>query len=356
MQLPLDASAAGITLLVCGYNSAQRLPATLRALAGLAAPTPPFGVELLVIDNASTDDTAAVAEQLLTELRPSFAWQVLHEPRAGKSHALEQGFATAHYRYVCIVDDDNWLAPDYLNLAWGILEAGPQIAALGGVGEAVFEVTPPAWFPRFATDFAAAPQAPHSGDVTQTNRYLYGAGTVLRKSAWYDVMSQGFVSLLTTVRGNKPSGEDNEMCYALIFGGYKIWYEERLRFQHFIPAERLTWQYLRRTYRVNATAHVELRPWTHFLELNAPLPAPVPTLVWTRNGVYMLRFMATFLGRALRQGELGQEGSANSIRVFYYWHAFKEYLRKELRRDQSYEQAQEFILRLRRRKTLNPAP
>lgn len=353
MQPLPDAASAGITLLLCGYNSAGRLPATLRALAALAVPTPPFGVELLVVDNASTDETAAVARRTLAELQPFFSYEVLPEPRAGKSHALEQGFGRARYRYVCIVDDDNWLAPDYLNLAWEVMEANPQIGALGGVGEAVCETAPPAWFERFAIDFAAAPQAPRSGDLTQTNRYLYGAGTVLRKAAWHAVMSQGFVSLLTTVRGNKPSGEDNEMCYALIFGGYKIWYDERLRFRHFIPAERLTWQYLRRTYRVNALAHVELRPWVHYLEHDAWLPDPVPPLVWLRNGVYMLRYAARFLGQALRQGDLGREGSASSIRALYYWLSFKENLRKELRGDRGYEQARQFILRLRHRKPLN---
>ncbi|AMJ64768.1 glycosyltransferase [Hymenobacter sp. PAMC 26628] len=318
------------------------MPATLQALAGLDRPTE-FAVELLVIDNASTDATAAVAERTLAALKPFFSYQVLYEVRPGKSRALELGFAKARYRYVCIVDDDNLLAPSYLNLAWEIMEADPAIGVLGGAGEPLCEVMPPAWFPQFAIDYAAAPQAPCSGDVTQTNRFLYGAGMVLRKPAWDKMVSQGFVSLVTEVRGSKPSGEDNEMCYALIFDGYKIWYDARLRFRHVISAQRLTWQFLCKTYRANATSHVELRPWVHFLEVGAQQPSRVPPLMWLRNGIYMLRYMFAFLGRALRRGELGKEGSADSIRVFYYWQSFKACMQKELQRDRSFYQVQKFI-------------
>ncbi len=344
----------GISVLICGYNSAARLPATLAALGRLQAPTGGYGVEVLVIDNASTDDTALVAGQVLAGLAGGgrdwhLAYQVLTEPQPGKSYALALGLAQARYEYVCIVDDDNWLAPDYLNRAWAVLEANPTIGALGGVGEPVCEVAPPAWFPEFAIDYAAAPQALKSGDVTQSNRYLYGAGMVLRKQAWMEVSEQDFSSLLTEVRGNKPSGEDNEMCYALTLGGYRIWYDEGLRFRHLIPAQRLTWQYLRNTYRVNAVAHVELRPWTYYLELGAARPARAPALGWLRSGVYILRYMLPVLGRALRHGELNQEGSADSLRVLYYWQSFKGYLLRQLHGDQGFELAARYVNGLRSR-------
>ena len=56
-----------MSVLICGYNSAERLPATLAALGRLEAPTG-FAVEVLVIDNASTDGTAQVVRQTLAGL------------------------------------------------------------------------------------------------------------------------------------------------------------------------------------------------------------------------------------------------------------------------------------------------
>lgn len=334
----------GITLLVCGYNSAGRLPATLEALAALTTPTPPFGVELLVIDNASTDETAAVAARELAARRPFFAWQVLHEPRAGKSHALALGFACARYGYVCIVDDDNWLASDYLNQAWEIMEANAQIGALGGVGEPVCEVAPPAWFAEFAPSYAAAPQAPHSGDITRAPGYLYGAGTVVRVAAWQRVRQAGFRSLLTGRYGSSlASGEDNEMCFAFALAGYRIWYDERLRFRHFIPAQRLTWDYVRRLYEGNAASEVDLRPYHHLM-----WQRDIPVLAWLRNGFYAGRVALRTSWQAARQGRLlPAEGNREGLLAAYYWRVFGHYLRKQLQQDPKFEQVASFIGRLR---------
>jgi glycosyltransferase involved in cell wall biosynthesis len=339
----------GLSVLICCYNSATRLPKTLQALARQQPVSNGIGVEVLVIDNGSKDDTAAIAAAMLTTPDFPHEGRVLSAPEPGKSRALKLGLAQARYEYVVIVDDDNALAPDYLSLAWDIMESDPQIAALGGEGEPVTEQTPPDWFARYAADYAAAPQAVRSGDVTHTNQYVYGAGMVLRSSAWREVYNEGFESLLTEIRGNKPSGEDNEMCYALILGGYKIWYDSRLRFQHFIPAERLTWQYLHNTHRVNATSHAELQPWLHFLRLPAASPLKIPRLAWLRNGLYTLKFILPSFGRAVSQGKLGQAENSDSLRVFYYWRAFKEYVRKGFSNDRSYYKVRDYITRLRHR-------
>lgn len=345
MQLPFNSNtnSAGITLLLCGYNSAGRLPATLRALAALAAPASFFDIELLVVDNASTDNTTAVAQHTLAELQPFFPYEVLHEPRAGKSHALEQGFARARYRYVCIVDDDNWLSPDYLNLAWDIMEGNPTIGALGGMGEPVCEVTPPAWFAHFAANYAADRQATQSGDITDHPGYVYGAGSVIRRAAWRRVQEAGFRSLLTGRNGSSlASGEDNEMCFAFALAGYRIWYEERLRFRHFIPAKRLTWEYVRRLYQGNADSEVNLRPYRHLMQ-----DPVIPAFVWLRDGLYIGRYALQLTWQAWRRGRLRSvEGNRDALLVSYYWRSFGYYMMKQAQQDSKFRQVAQFIANL----------
>ena len=53
-------------------------------------------------------------------------------------------------------------------------------------------------------------------------------------------------------------GEDSELCLVLHMAGWQWWYEPRLVLQHFLPAGRLTWSYLRRLHRGFGAAAVWL--------------------------------------------------------------------------------------------------
>src|SRR5690606_4178420 len=76
---------------------------------------------------------------------------------------------------------------------------------------------------------------------------LYGAGMVLRKSHWLELKQRGFVHLLTCRKGTSlSSGGDTEYSYALRLLGYKIWYDERLYFTHYMTSGRLHLEYLSR--------------------------------------------------------------------------------------------------------------
>jgi glycosyltransferase involved in cell wall biosynthesis len=72
--------ALRVSVIVCAHNEAQYLPACLHAI--LAQSRPPD--EILVVDNASTDQTRVVAEQI-----PSI--RVVDEPRKGLVVARERG-------------------------------------------------------------------------------------------------------------------------------------------------------------------------------------------------------------------------------------------------------------------------
>jgi len=163
------------------------------------------------------------------------------EPNPGLSFARSKGFATANYEFVLMCDDDNWLDPDYVRLVFEIMSSNESIGALGGRGELVYETNPPEWVRRFPI-FAAGAQGPKSGPTPHAR--LYGAGCVIRKSAHERLMKAGCRSVLTDRRGKElSSGRDYELCYGLFMAGYKTWYDERLTFRHFIPADRFTREY-----------------------------------------------------------------------------------------------------------------
>ena len=82
-------------------------------------------VEIIVVDNASTDCTAAVAEAI-----PGV--RVVREPRKGLSFAREAGFRESHGDLLACIDADTVVPPGWIRKAVHAFERSPRLAALSG--------------------------------------------------------------------------------------------------------------------------------------------------------------------------------------------------------------------------------
>ena len=229
----------GISIVICCYNSELRIPKVLACLQNQKFKSQ-IGWEVLVVDNASTDRTSAVAKECWTlagvELR------VVNEPNPGISHARRRGFEEAHFDIISFVDDDNWVEEEWIQKVFDTMYSDMEIGIMGGFGTAAFEETPPAWFSSYEESYAVGPQGASSGERTTS---LYGAGLNIRKSTWDNLQENGFKFQLTGRKGNQiSSGEDSELCLAVILSGQKLFYRSDLTFYHFMPPGRLTWDYL----------------------------------------------------------------------------------------------------------------
>jgi glycosyltransferase involved in cell wall biosynthesis len=234
----------GISVLICTYNGADRLPQTLHHLSKQHFKLP---FEIIVVDNASTDNTAEVVMDTWKKFTSNQKiLQLLYEPKSGKINALNIGLKTAKYKYVLICDDDNWLASDYLSKAFNIMEENSLIGILGGKGEAVFEHdTFLDWFEDVKNKYAIGHQG--KGGKLQNGGCVYGAGSIIRKEAYDKLLDCGYEPILIGRKENKLlSGEDVEVCLALQILGYEIHYDNSLVFKHFMSLERLTPDYFER--------------------------------------------------------------------------------------------------------------
>lgn len=248
----------GVSIVVCTYNGAARLPETIRHIAAqVLSEAIPW--EFVLVDNGSEDGGAPLTEQKWKELRAPAPLVIVHEPQRGLSFARTRGFETARYDYVIMCDDDNWLDQYYAALVFEIMNANTSFGGLGGNGELVYETEPPDWVRHFPI-FASGRQAARSGPATK-NR-LYGAGCVIRKSAYLRMKAAGYRSILTDRLGKElSSGGDYELCYALVMCGYKLWYDDRLVFKHFIPSDRFTIQYYLRYLKESSRCFEVLEPY-----------------------------------------------------------------------------------------------
>ncbi|HKV55171.1 MAG TPA: glycosyltransferase [Candidatus Binataceae bacterium] len=222
----------GVTVVICSHNGARLLPRTLDHLKAQRVPHD-IPWEVVLVDNASSDDTAKVAQSCWGDYAAA-PLRVVNEPRLGAGNARTTGFDAARYELVSSVDDDNWVANDWVIQVARVMSEHPEAGACGGVSKAAFEMSPPAWFERYENFYAVGPRAT-SGLYADM---LWGAGLSFRRTIWQRLRSMNFKPLVAAF------GEDHELALILRLCGWKLWLDPRLRFEHFMPAWRLNWNYL----------------------------------------------------------------------------------------------------------------
>lgn len=118
---------SGIPLVSVLLPYCNASPALDAAIASIAAQT--FSQwELLLIDNASTDESTLIAQRW-ADHDPRIT--LLHEPRIGIAHALNSGLAQASGMYIARMDADDVSPPERLVKQVAYLEAHPEVGVLG---------------------------------------------------------------------------------------------------------------------------------------------------------------------------------------------------------------------------------
>jgi glycosyltransferase involved in cell wall biosynthesis len=250
----------GVSVVICCHNGALRLPVTLAHLKAQESRNVEW--EVLLVDNASTDDGVQVALECWNEGPAPL--RVIHEPRLGVGYARERGFAEAKYEFVAFVDDDNWVASDWVATAFQTLAGEAGLGAVGSIRDPAFEVPAPEWFEKFHSSYAILTER-DLREARQPANYLPTAGLCVRKTAWTRLVRQGFRFQLRGRSGRRLwGGEDTELTLALGLNGWCLRTEPRLRLQHFMPAHRLSWSYLRRLQRGDGASWVMLDAYTEY--------------------------------------------------------------------------------------------
>jgi glycosyltransferase involved in cell wall biosynthesis len=230
--------------------------------------------ELVVVDNASTDGTAAVVRNHWHSLGAPARLTLVNEPEPGLIYARKAGLQAARFEVCSFIDDDNWICQDWCGRVAAALGTNQRLAAIGGRGVAYFEETEaPEWFERYQTAYAVGPQTEHSRGRRALSR-LYGAGLTIRKSALDELTARGFLPMCAGRVGTKLSaGDDTELCYALALAGWDLACDSNLVFQHVIPAKRLSENYLVEMFKGfgASSAVLDLYGWIAFRRRRNPV-------------------------------------------------------------------------------------
>ncbi|OJV31426.1 MAG: hypothetical protein BGO32_03390 [Bacteroidetes bacterium 37-13] len=237
----------GVSVVIVTYNGVERLKPTIEHLINQKDIS--FEWEVLLVDNNSTDGTADFVKKLWDTQASSCKLRIVSEPKPGTMYARQKGIQEANYRYILYCDDDNWLNQDYVKTAFDIISKDKQIAAVGGIGIMKYETgfIPPKWIEPYERHYGTGPQGKEDGNITNSKGCLYTAGAILDRQ-WLNLLySKGFVSCLKGRDGKSlVAGEDTELTYGLRLIGGELYYSSKMHFQHAMPKQRITWDYLKR--------------------------------------------------------------------------------------------------------------
>jgi glycosyltransferase involved in cell wall biosynthesis len=235
----------GLSVVICCYNGDSRLPAALAHLK--VQEPPPVSWELVLIDNASTDNTVEVAESCWKD--GPVPLRVVYEEQHGTRYARERGLQEARYSLVGFVDDDTWVERDWVRTAYEIMSSDPKLGAVSSLRIPASEVRLPPWFDYYHGAYGTLTDQ-QLNLIPKPPTFLPTGGLCVRVEAWRELVDAGFCSQLAgRVREDFSGGEDTEFTIALRFRGWKLDINPNLRLQHFLPKRRLEWTYLRKLWR-----------------------------------------------------------------------------------------------------------
>jgi glycosyltransferase involved in cell wall biosynthesis len=222
--------------------------------------------EIVVVNNGSTDSTAATAASLLCG--SPFPARVLEEARPGQMAAFRRGLASTRAEIIIMVDDDNVLAPDFVATAIALFIAHPDVGVIGSHNKAAFPegFVPPPWFDAICDKYGCHPVgfAPPLQPVPFAP--IHGAGCCFRRAPLQKALDDGYEFINDTTRGGGLwiTGMDTEWCYLFSALGWKFLYAPHLRLDHIMTNERVHWPYARRLARTIGTSVVGIDPFYLF--------------------------------------------------------------------------------------------
>ncbi len=123
------------------------------------------------------------------------------------------------------------------------------------------------------------------------------------------------------------AGEDLELSYALILTGWDLFCDPDLTYQHFMPARRLDWSYVRRLKRGFGASSIGLDPYQWAIEgsLERYTGRPLPT--WVKETYWEIRKLASEYSALLSPPRPAGDGDPRLMQIEFRRGRLAELLR-----------------------------
>jgi glycosyltransferase involved in cell wall biosynthesis len=232
-----------LTIAICSWNRCDLLRQTLAGLCEATCPSD-VALDVLVVNNASTDDTSAVVRTFegqlpireVLELRPGLS--------NARNRALHELPAGTHY--LIWIDDDVLVAPGWLTALVDAARRAPDAAGFGGPIDPWFVVNPDpvlaSAFPVLAGGFCGLNHGDRERLLT-ADEPIYGANMAYAVAA---ISGLTFDPALGTSQGSGMASEEVVFQEAIRARGGTFLWVPGMHVRHYVDPARMTLAYLTR--------------------------------------------------------------------------------------------------------------
>jgi glycosyltransferase involved in cell wall biosynthesis len=208
-----------LSIIICTYNNSASLLLTLNQLIRCDIPDN-HEIELILVDNNSTDQTAEVCKKTL----PRFPFETSYavEKKQGLSHARNLGLDLSDGEYLLFTDDDadiprNWIR-EYLN----VIEKESPHCAFSKI-EVIWSQPKPWWYVKqYRPYFVELNYGENNINVTDYSKEFYGKNFCVKQEFLKEI--GGFDPNLGRVGTVLLAGEETQIYRKLIDSGKHVVY------------------------------------------------------------------------------------------------------------------------------------
>jgi len=234
MELPT------VSLVITTYNRAALLSEALESVAACEKPVNGL-IEVIVVDNNSTDDTRTVVDRLSSDF--PFPLEYVFEGAQGLSQARNRGSNESRASVVAFMDDDQRLDRSFLSRIDDVFRTTDADC----VGGPIFYYNAdnlPEWLPPLLENTGQYDGGRETKVLKPEGRKLNGGNMAFRRSVLHEI--GGYNVDLGRSGGNLLASEEFELQERLFAENKRIVYSPSLVQYHYLRPERLKRNYWRR--------------------------------------------------------------------------------------------------------------
>lgn len=214
-----------LTVIVCTHNRQDYIGGCIDSL--LKQTVPDHYYDILVINNASDDDTQNIVSNYIKKNGNLNNIKLVHEPKIGLSNARNRGIKTSQTNYIAFIDDDARVPKNWIETALQIIsEHRPDI--FGGPAYPIFPSGKPDWY---KDEYGVRGDMGETGWLTKG--FIIGTNIFFRRDLLIEY--GGFDPNLGMKGDNIGYHEETKLIHRAFAEYRKVYYSKELAVRDLIP-------------------------------------------------------------------------------------------------------------------------